>query len=92
MFTFAKNQRHVSNCLFTYGEMPEHINEKSPPVKKPFSTIQSYPFMHTVSEFVSNFLQATYILISLIWFYQRKFTQPSNKHSTAVRKLCDMHE
>jgi len=32
--------------------MPEHINEKNPPVKKkPFSTIQSHPFTHTVSEF-----------------------------------------
>lgn len=67
MFTFAKSEQHVSKCLFTYGEMPEHINEKIPPVKKkPFSTIQSHPFMHTVSEFASKFLQAAYILVSLI--------------------------
>lgn len=52
MFAFPKNGHHISKCFFTYSEMPELINEKQPPVKKkPFSTIQSHPFTHTVSEF-----------------------------------------
>jgi ribonuclease P/MRP protein subunit RPP40 len=52
MFAFPKSEQNISKCLFTSSEMPELINEKHPPVKKkPFSTIQSHPFTHTVSEF-----------------------------------------
>lgn len=49
MFGIEKQDARSTKCYFTHAALGEHVDDKHPPTKKkPFATVISQPFSHTV--------------------------------------------